>query len=333
MAPAMAYVILVFGVALLPAANAGDIGGLANILCRPLGIALFNCGTFSPGNIVCQEPLRISLPSVFNVGACILSVAPEGLQLDLVSSLVCPLVDILNSSVNEFTSLLPFRFLTRGITNAVGSLTNNLLGAVGNYVPPYGENDSWRRERQHECYKNHVLTSSYKVTRALQFNNIRVFIMTSIRRRTMGCHCVLQILPQIGSPVSVLYNVVGLLEAVVSRLGLSADIGGLTDILCNPLGIPLFSCGTFSPGNIACQEPLQISLPSVFNIGSCILSVAPDGLQLDLISSLVCPLVDVLNSSLNEFTSLLPFRSLTRGITSAVSSLTNNLLGAVGNCK
>lgn len=176
--------------------------------------------------------------------------------------------------------------------------------------------------------------------------------------RILGC--VLQILPQIGSPVSVLYNVVGLLEAVVSRLGLSADIGGLTDILCNPLGIPLFSCGTFSPGNIACQEPLQISLPSVFNIGSClnrtllfceegstisdpilrelfeavgcILSVAPDGLQLDLISSLVCPLVDVLNSSLNEFTSLLPFRSLTRGITNVVSSLTNNLLGTVGNC-
>ncbi|KAL1427239.1 hypothetical protein MTO96_017533 [Rhipicephalus appendiculatus] len=69
--------------------------------------------------------------------------------------------------------------------------------------------------------------------------------------RVLGC--VLQILPQIGSPVSVLYNVVGLLEAVVSRLGLSADIGGLTDILCNPLGIPLFSCGTFSPGNIACR--------------------------------------------------------------------------------
>ncbi|KAL1427242.1 hypothetical protein MTO96_017534 [Rhipicephalus appendiculatus] len=156
--------------------------------------------------------------------------------------------------------------------------------------------------------------------------------------RVLGC--VVQILPQIGSPVSVLYNVVGLLEAVVSRLGLSV--------------------GPFSPGNIACQEPLQISLPSVFNIGSClnrtllfceegstisdpilrelfqavgcILSVAPDGLQLDLVSSLVCPLVDILNSSLNEFTSLLPFRFLTRGITNAVRSLTNNLLGAVGNC-
>ncbi|XP_049523254.1 uncharacterized protein LOC119452820 [Dermacentor silvarum] len=176
--------------------------------------------------------------------------------------------------------------------------------------------------------------------------------------RVLGC--VLQILPQIGSPVSVLFNVIGLLEAVLSRLGLPGDIGGLTDILCNPLGIPLFSCGAFSPGNIACQEPLQISLPSVFNVGAClnrtllfceagstisdpilrelfqavgcILSVTPDGLQLDLVSSLVCPLVDILNSSLNEFTSLLPFRFLTRGITNAVRSLTNNLLGAVGNC-
>lgn len=32
--------------------------------------------------------------------------------------------------------------------------------------------------------------------------------------------CVLQLLPQIASPVSVLFNVVGLLEAVLSRLGL-----------------------------------------------------------------------------------------------------------------
>lgn len=176
--------------------------------------------------------------------------------------------------------------------------------------------------------------------------------------RVLGC--VLQILPQIGSPVSVLYNVVGLLEAVLARLGLSGDIGGLADILCRPLGIPLFSCGTFSPGNIACQEPLQISLPSVFNVGAClnttllfcqagstisdpilrellqgvgcILSVAPEGLQLDLVSSLVCPLVDILNSSLEEFTSILPFRFLTRGVSRAVSSLTDNLLGAVADC-
>uniref|UniRef100_A0A023GB50 23 kDa family member n=1 Tax=Amblyomma triste TaxID=251400 RepID=A0A023GB50_AMBTT len=176
--------------------------------------------------------------------------------------------------------------------------------------------------------------------------------------RVVGC--VLQILPQVASPVSVLFNVVGLLEAVVSRLGLTADIGGLANILCNPLGISLFSCGTFSPGNIACQEPLQISLPSVFNVGAClnrtllfceagstvtdpilnelvsaigcILTGSPEGLQLDLISSLVCPLVDILNSSLAEFTSLLPFRFLTRGITNVVNRLTSGLLGSVANC-
>uniref|UniRef100_A0A023FUA4 23 kDa family member n=1 Tax=Amblyomma cajennense TaxID=34607 RepID=A0A023FUA4_AMBCJ len=172
--------------------------------------------------------------------------------------------------------------------------------------------------------------------------------------------CVLQILPQVASPVSVLFNVVGLLEAVVAKLGLSGDIGGLANILCNPLGISLFNCGAFSPGNLACQEPLQISLPSVFNIGSClnrtllfcdagstvtepilnglisavacILTGAPDALQLDLVSSLVCPLVDILNSSLDEFTSLLPFRFLTRGITNVVNRLTSGLLGSVGNC-
>lgn len=176
--------------------------------------------------------------------------------------------------------------------------------------------------------------------------------------RVVGC--VLQILPQVASPVSVLFNVVGLLETVVSKLGISGDIGGLANILCRPLGISLFNCGTFSPGNLVCQEPLQISLPSVFNIGSClnrtllfcdagstvtepllnglisavgcILTGAPDALQLDLVSSLVCPLVDILNSSLEEFTSLLPFRFLTRGISNVVNRLTSGLLGSVANC-
>lgn len=172
--------------------------------------------------------------------------------------------------------------------------------------------------------------------------------------------CVLQILPQVANPVSVLYNVVGLLEVVVSRLGLSADIGGLSNILCNPLGISLFTCGRFSPGNLACAAPLQISLPSVFKVGKClnttllfcadgqkitdpilnelfraigcILGGAPEGLQLDLIKSLVCPLVDILQSSLAAFTDLLPFRFLTRGITRTVNSITDGLLGSVTSC-
>ncbi|KAL1427240.1 hypothetical protein MTO96_017533 [Rhipicephalus appendiculatus] len=139
--------------------------------------------------------------------------------------------------------------------------------------------------------------------------------------RVLGC--VLQILPQIGSPVSVLYNVVGLLEAVVSRLGLSADIGGLTDILCNPLGIPLFSCGTFSPGNIACRgtapdQPAQrLQHRSVSEPDPLVLRRRINNFAVGCILS---------------FTSLLPFRFLTRGITRAIRSLTNNLLGAVGNC-
>ncbi|KAL1427243.1 hypothetical protein MTO96_017535 [Rhipicephalus appendiculatus] len=128
MATAMSYVLLVFGVALLPAVNGQCINvtlpehpqfgrvprNYAESLSRtrrmasyqtslvflgltllgsfhawssceatelaisvalptssvvPLEFPLFNCGTFSPGNIVCQEPLQISLPSVFNVGA------------------------------------------------------------------------------------------------------------------------------------------------------------------------------------------------------------------------------------------------------------------------
>ncbi|KAM7315849.1 putative secreted protein [Ixodes scapularis] len=172
--------------------------------------------------------------------------------------------------------------------------------------------------------------------------------------------CVLQILPQVGNPVSVLHNLVGLLEAVVARLGLSPDIGALSKILCEPLGLPVFNCGAISPGNITCETPIDISLPSVFNIGhclnttllfcaegstitepilnelvrslGCILSAAPEGLQLDLARSLVCPLVNVVTSSLDEFTEFLPFRFLTRGITRTVQQLTNTLVGSVPSC-
>ncbi|CAN7941526.1 unnamed protein product [Ixodes hexagonus] len=172
--------------------------------------------------------------------------------------------------------------------------------------------------------------------------------------------CILQILSQVGNPVSVLHNLAGLFEAVVERLGLSADISALSKILCQPLGLPILNCDSISPGDIACKRPIDISLPSAFNIGlcfnstllfcaegstvtepilnelvkslRCILSVAPEDLQLGLARSLACPLVDVVTSSLEEFTEFLPFRFLTRGITRTVRELTDSLVGSVSSC-
>ncbi|CAN7940492.1 unnamed protein product [Ixodes hexagonus] len=172
--------------------------------------------------------------------------------------------------------------------------------------------------------------------------------------------CVLGILPQLGDPIQVLAGVVDVLEVVLTRLGLSLDIRVLSEILCEPLGLPIFSCGGLSPINSACGTPLQVSLPSVFNIGhclnttllfcaegspvtdslvrelisalGCILSAAPDDLRLDRVRPLVCPLVDLISSSLNEFTEFLPFRVLTRGITRTVGTLTDSLLESVTSC-
>lgn len=173
--------------------------------------------------------------------------------------------------------------------------------------------------------------------------------------------CVLQILPQVTNPAGALYNVVGLLETVLSRLGISADIGGLSNILCNPLGLPIFNCDSLSisPGQAVCGTPLHISLPSAFNIGrclnttllfcaegspitdslltelleavGCILSAAPGDMQLGLVQSLVCPLLEFLTSAVDQFLGFLPFRFLTRGIRRTVQGLTGNILDVV-NC-
>lgn len=171
--------------------------------------------------------------------------------------------------------------------------------------------------------------------------------------------CVLQIVPQVTNPAGALYNVVGLLEAVLSRLGISADIGSLAEILCNPLGLPIFNCNSeaISPGEALCRVPLRISLPSVFNIGQClnttllfcadgspisdslltelleavgcILSAGPRDMQVGLAQSLICPLLDFVTSAVNQFLDFLPFRTLTLGIRTALQRLSLNVLSVV----
>ncbi|KAM7315851.1 putative secreted protein [Ixodes scapularis] len=172
--------------------------------------------------------------------------------------------------------------------------------------------------------------------------------------------CVLEILPQVGDPIQVLDSVLDLLEVVLERLGLSFDVRVLSEILCRPLGLPIFNCGNTNARNSTCGPPLQVTLPSGFNVGhcmnrtllfcaegtpvtdpvvrelvkalSCILSGAPEDIQLNLVQSLVCPLVDVVTSSLDEFTEFLPFRVLTRGIKTTVGTLTDSLLESVISC-
>lgn len=172
--------------------------------------------------------------------------------------------------------------------------------------------------------------------------------------------CVLRILPRLGDPIQVLASIADLLEVVLQSLGLSVDVRVLSEILCRPLGIPIFNCDSLTLRNSTCRAPLQVTLPSTFDIGQCmnttllfcaegspvtdsavrqlmralgcILSAAPEGVQLNLTRSLACPLTEVITSSLNEFTQVLPFRALTRGITTTVGTLTDSLLRAATSC-
>uniref|UniRef100_V5ICC3 Secreted protein n=1 Tax=Ixodes ricinus TaxID=34613 RepID=V5ICC3_IXORI len=82
--------------------------------------------------------------------------------------------------------------------------------------------------------------------------------------------CVLEILPQVGDPIQVLDSVLDLLEVVLERLGLSFDVRVLSEILCRPLGLPIFNCGNTNARNSTIAAHLCRSLfPSAFNIGHC----------------------------------------------------------------
>uniref|UniRef100_V5H5S2 Secreted protein n=1 Tax=Ixodes ricinus TaxID=34613 RepID=V5H5S2_IXORI len=67
--------------------------------------------------------------------------------------------------------------------------------------------------------------------------------------------CVVGILPEVANPASVLFNVVGLLEAVLSRLGISADIAGISNLICRPFGFALLPLRCVQSGKPGVQRP------------------------------------------------------------------------------
>ncbi|KAG0410602.1 hypothetical protein HPB47_012278, partial [Ixodes persulcatus] len=141
--------------------------------------------------------------------------------------------------------------------------------------------------------------------------------------------CVVQALPRAGNPAAVLSNVAGLLETVLGRLGITADISSISNLLCRPFGFPLLPCENFTSGTLVCGEPITVTLPSVFNIGSCILSGAPGTMGLSLARALVCPLVEILNSATREFAATLPFGFIFRAMAKVIRALTSRLLRSV----
>lgn len=172
--------------------------------------------------------------------------------------------------------------------------------------------------------------------------------------------CVVQALPRAGNPAAVLSNVAELLETVLGRLGIPADIVSISNLLCRPFGFPLLPCENFTSGTLVCGEPITVSLPSAFNIGSClnrtalfceagqavrdpiltelveavgcILSGAPGTMGLDLARALVCPLVEILNSATREFAAAFPFGLIARTMAKIIRVLTGRRLRSVVSC-
>ncbi|CAN8007870.1 unnamed protein product [Ixodes pacificus] len=173
--------------------------------------------------------------------------------------------------------------------------------------------------------------------------------------------CVVQVLPQAGNLAAVLSNVAGLLETVLGRLGITADINSISNLLCRPFGFPLLPCENFTSGTLVCGEPITVTLPSAFNIGSClnrtalfceagqavrdqiltelvaavgcIVSGAPGTMGLNLAKALVCPLVEILKSATREFATALPFGFVFRAMANVIRALTDGLVGSVVSCK
>uniref|UniRef100_A0A147BUN9 Secreted protein n=1 Tax=Ixodes ricinus TaxID=34613 RepID=A0A147BUN9_IXORI len=172
--------------------------------------------------------------------------------------------------------------------------------------------------------------------------------------------CVVQVLPEAGNPAAVLFHVAGLLETVLGRLGIAADITSISNLLCRPFGFQLLPCENFTSGTLVCGEPITVSLPSVFNIGSClnrtalfceagqavrdpiltelveaigcIVSGAPRTMGLSLAKALVCPLVEILKSATREFAAALPFGFIFGAMARVIRALTDRLVSSVVSC-
>uniref|UniRef100_V5HDL4 Uncharacterized protein n=1 Tax=Ixodes ricinus TaxID=34613 RepID=V5HDL4_IXORI len=126
-----------------------------------LAFALLPCNRFTPGNLVCSAPISSNykpsqacstleivstglfcfaknqqtisdpiLTELVQAIGCILGAAPGAMGLELARGLVCPLLGIVNSAVDELGNALPFGFLFRAVTKITRGLTDNIVGSI-----------------------------------------------------------------------------------------------------------------------------------------------------------------------------------------------------------
>ncbi|KAM7296900.1 hypothetical protein ISCGN_022055 [Ixodes scapularis] len=120
--------------------------------------------------------------------------------------------------------------------------------------------------------------------------------------------CLVQGVLTNGSPLAVLATVRDLLAVVLQKLGLSTFLLGALPQLCSIAQIS--GCeNIITAGNMSCQTPITINLPSTLNIGKCLDQTvmlceqgmpATDNLVAGLLKFVTCLLNTITGSSLNQ---------------------------------
>lgn len=164
--------------------------------------------------------------------------------------------------------------------------------------------------------------------------------------------CVFRMMPQVTGPIQALFYLRALIAGVLSRAQSDANPFAVANMLCNPFGLPMFSCNNGLPGTITCGPPINISLPSSFGISDCINSsrlVCLEGETLrndtmnelldflvcllrrspgdggTLAGRLACTLAQLVQLSAQQFTAAFPLPLLATGIQMSANRLSTEL--------
>lgn len=165
--------------------------------------------------------------------------------------------------------------------------------------------------------------------------------------------CVLRMLPEITEPIQSMFLLRALIGGVLRRLNSDgSDPEAIADMMCNPLGFPVFGCGTYFPNSITCGPPISVSLPSSFGINNCtnstlltcregetlsnatmdellnfltcLLSRSPHDSE-TLARRLACYLAEVVRTSARQFAETFPLPLLSAGIQASAARLSTAL--------
>ncbi|XP_075557407.1 uncharacterized protein LOC142589729 [Dermacentor variabilis] len=166
--------------------------------------------------------------------------------------------------------------------------------------------------------------------------------------------CVFRMMPQVRGPIQSLFYLRALTAGLLSRAKSDVNPIAVSNMLCNPFGLPLFRCDNGLPGPVTCGPPIKISLPTSFGISDCINSSrlvclegetlrnetmtelidflacvfegAPENLRPRLARSLACPLVQLLRLALKQFAEVITWPLFAEQVRDSVEQLATLLL-------